>query len=143
FTTAQKKAFDLLRRQAAAYFKVEAAKGINHTGTHEIQENGFLERGFISSLEQLEGGELPKFSTQEARSAEAAMNADFTKALARKRDSGSNLTPEGLKQTQQEWQRYRLAWVQFGKARYPGVTETNWKAWAAQQRTELLQRALY
>ncbi|HEX7288310.1 MAG TPA: hypothetical protein VF532_19140, partial [Candidatus Angelobacter sp.] len=36
FTPAQKKAFQALRHEAAAFFKVEAAKGINLTGTHEI-----------------------------------------------------------------------------------------------------------
>jgi hypothetical protein len=143
FTVAQRKAFQSLRQEAAAYFKVEAAKGINLTGTHEIQENGFLERGFMSILQQLAGGDLPKFSAKEATEAEAAMNADYDKALARKRDSTSNLTPEGLKETHQAWVRYREAWLKFGKARYPGVSEVSWKAWAAQQREELLQRALY
>jgi hypothetical protein len=143
FTAAQKKAFQALRQEAAAYFKVEAAKGFSLTGTHEVQENGFLERGFISSLEQLAGGDLPKFSAKEAAEAETAMNADYDKALARKRESTSNVTPEGLKETQQAWGRYRVAWLKFGKARYPGVSEASWKAWTAQQRTELLERALY
>ncbi|HEX7288411.1 MAG TPA: lysozyme inhibitor LprI family protein, partial [Candidatus Angelobacter sp.] len=143
FTAPQKKMFETLRRETAAYFKVEAAKGINLTGTHEIQENGFLERGFISSLEQLAGGDLPKFSAKEAAEAETAMNSDYDKARAIKRNIASNLTPEGLKETQQAWMRYREAWLKFGKARYPSVSEVSWKAWTAQQREELLQRALY
>jgi len=142
-TAAQKTAFAALRRQAFAYFKVEAAKGISLMGTHEVQENGFLERGFIAGLEQLEGGELPTYSKPEAAKLEAAMEADFEKALALKRASSSNITPEGLKETQQAWHLYREAWLRFGKARYPGVAPASWNGWTAQQRAELLQRALY
>jgi hypothetical protein len=141
-TAAQKTAFAELRRQAATYFKVEAAKGISLMGTHEVQENGFLERGFIADLERLEGGELPNFSKPEAAKLEAAMKADFEKALAYKHTS-SNLSPEGLKETQQAWQHYREAWLRFGKARFGGVTPASWNGWTAQQRSELLQRALY
>ena len=140
-TAAQKRAFQALRQAAAAYFKVEAAKGIDLSGTHEIQEDGFLERGFISSLEQLENGDLPKFSAEEAAKTESGMNADYDQALSQKRASSSNVTSAGLKETQQAWLRYREAWIHFGKAKYPGVSEASWKAWLDEQRTELLARA--
>jgi hypothetical protein len=71
------------------------------------------------------------------------MKAGLEKALALKRNSSSNITPEGLKETQQAWQLYRDAWLHFGKARYPAVAPASWNGWTAQQRTELLQRALY
>ncbi len=141
YTPAQKKAFQALRRAAAAYFKVEAAKGIELSATHEIQEDGFLERGFIASLEQLENGGLPKFSAEEAAKREAGMKAAFDQALSHKRPGSSNVTPPGLKETQQAWLRYREAWIRFGKVKYPAVSEASWKGWLDEQRTELLARA--
>jgi hypothetical protein len=142
FTASQKKAYQALHQAAAAYFKVEAAKGIELKATHEIQEVEFLERGFVSNLQQLERGELPKFSAPEAAKLETAMKSAFDKALAYKRHDSSNVTPEGLKETQKEWLNYRKAWVQFGKARYPAVTDASWEGWLDDQRAELMARAM-
>ena len=142
FTTQQKEAFQTLRQAAAAYFKVEAGKGIDLRATHEVQEVAFLERGFISSLDQLAGGKLPKFSKGDAAKSEVAMQSALDQAVARKRPSSSNVTAAGLKETQQAWLRYREAWMHFGKAKYPAVSQASWQGLLDDERATLLARAM-
>jgi hypothetical protein len=139
YTAPQKKAYEALRQAATAYFKVEAAKGIDLKASFEVHEKGFLERGLISSLQKFEKGDLPKFSKEEAAKAQKEMQAALDKALAQK--PARNVNPEGLKETQKAWLDYREAWIRFGKARYRDVSETSWKGWLDDERATLLARA--
>jgi hypothetical protein len=135
-------AFQALRQSAAAFFAVQAAKGQDLSATFEVHELGFQERTFITSLEQFEKGELPTFSADDARKADAEMDDEFSKALAHK-FSSSTLSAEGIKQAQQAWLPYREAWVTFGTQRYPSVSATTWRAWITEQRTGVLKNTLY
>ncbi len=142
-TPAETKAFEGLRRAAAAFFKIQAAKGQDLTGTFEIQEVGFQERTMLASLEQFEQGDLPKFAPVDAAKADAEMKEKYEQCLTRKFGPNRTVTAEGIKEAQQAWLPYRDAWVKFGTTKYPKVSATAWRTWITQQRTAVLQKNLY
>jgi Lysozyme inhibitor LprI len=140
----QKTAFEALRKSAAAFFEVQAAKGQDLSGTVKVHELGFMEGTFISSLEGLEQGELPTLSAADARLAvDAEMNELYGKALARTFSASSALSAEGIRQAQQAWIPFRETWVKFGSLRYPEVSAAVWRAWITRQRIAVLQNSLY
>jgi hypothetical protein len=138
-----KEPFENLRRAAEAFFQVEAAKGLDLSASFEIQERAFLERQFLQDLDELLKGDLPKATSAAAAQAEKDMQAAYDAALAHKPSQSSTVTPEGIKESQQAWLRYRKAWLEFGKQQAPVVAPASWNTWLDGQRTEMLQRALY
>lgn len=138
-----KEPFQDLRHAAAAFFHVEAAKGLDLSASFEVQERAFLERQFLQDLDQLVNGQLPSASAVDAAKAEKEMQTAYETAVAHKPSATSTVTPGGIKESQQEWLRYRQAWLEFGKLEYPAVAPASWNAWLDDQRTEMLQRALY
>jgi hypothetical protein len=138
-----REAFQNLRQAAAQFFQVEAAKGLDLSASFEVQERAFLERQFLQDLEQLMGGELPSATSPEAAKAEKEMQAAYESAVTHKPSPSNTVTSEGIKESQQEWLRYRQAWLDFAKQQYPTVPPATWNAWLDGQRAEMLQRALY
>ncbi|HKW76052.1 MAG TPA: hypothetical protein VJN64_11055 [Terriglobales bacterium] len=138
-----KEPFQELRHAAAAFFQVEAAKGLDLSASFEIQERAFLERQFLQDLDQLVSGDLPSAKAADAAKAEKDMQAAYDAAVAHKPSQSSTVTSEGIKESQQEWLRYRQAWLKFANREYPAVALESWNAWLDGQRTEMLQRALY
>lgn len=136
-------AFQNLRRAGAAFFQVEAAKGLDLSASFEVQERAFLERQFLQDLQQLANGDLPTATAPEAEKAEKEMQAAYEAAVAHKPSETSTVTSAGIKESQREWLRYRQAWLDFAKEQYPAVAPPSWNAWLDNQRTEMLQRALY
>ena len=66
-----KKAFHSFQAEAEKFFHVQASNGVNLEGTFEIQEEIFLKNGLLSTLEQFERGELPRYSADDFQRAEA------------------------------------------------------------------------
>ena len=52
------------------------------------------------------------------------------------------IRPEGIRDTERVWIRYRDAWVAFGAKRYPSVPADAWRTWATTERERQL-RELY
>jgi len=48
----------------------------------------------------------------------------------------------GIQAAQRAWLRYRDAWVEFGKVRYPAVPAHAWRAWFTRQRIDMLKELL-
>ena len=135
--------FQDLRHAAAAFFQVEAAKGLDLSASFEVQERAFLERQLLQDLDQLVSGQLPSATAVEAAKAEKEMQTAYETAVAHKPSPSSTVTPDGIKESQQAWLRYRQAWLEFGKLEYPSVAPASWNTWLDGQRTEMLQRTLY
>jgi hypothetical protein len=139
----EKQSFAALRSAAAEFFKIEAAKGLDLSASFEVQERAFQERQFLDNLRHFEQGDLPKYTAKEAAQAEPGMNAAYAAAIAHKPGASSTVTPEGIKESQQEWLRYKAAWLEFAGEKYPSVPAATWNAWLNDQRTIMLQRTLY
>lgn len=140
---AEKKAFRTFMEEANRFYQVQAKNGVNLEGTFEIQEEIFFQRNLLSSLEAFERGELPNYTAEEFQRAEAAEQAAYLRTQNGADAKWGTITRESVRKSQDEWQRYRSAWISFGRQKYPGVSEQSWKAWLDIDRTVMLNRFLH
>ena len=138
-----KKAFHAFWSQEERFANVEASNAVDLGGTFEIQEEIFLINHMVESLQQFEKGELPRHSAEEAHSAQAAEAAAYEKTQAGSIAEWGTVTRESVKKSEDEWRRYRSAWLVFGKQKYPAVTEDSWKTWLDQDRIEMLTKLMH
>jgi hypothetical protein len=139
---AEKKAFHTFMEEANKFYAIQAKNGVNLEGTFEIQEEIFFKNNLLSALEAFERGELPKYSAEEFQKLEAEEQAAYLRTQNGPDTKWGTITRESVRKSQDEWQRYRMAWIAFGRQKYPSVTEQNWKAWLDQERTVMLNRFL-
>ncbi len=140
---AEKKAFHIFMEEANKFYEIQAKNGVNLEGTFEIQEEIFFKNNLLSSFEAFERGELPKYSTEEFQKSEAEEQAAYVRTQNGPDTKWGTITRESVRKSQDEWQRYRNAWIAFGRQKYPSVTEQSWKAWLDQDRTVMLNRFLH
>ncbi|MBZ5494375.1 MAG: hypothetical protein LAO76_25905 [Acidobacteriia bacterium] len=140
---AEKKAFHTFMEEANRFYEVQAKNGVNLEGTFEIQEEIFFKNNLLSSLQALEGGELPKYTTEEFQRAEADENATYQRTQTGDVTQWGTVTRQSVQKSEDEWRRYRNAWIAFGRQKYPGVSEQSWKAWLDIDRTVMLKRFLH
>lgn len=143
WSSREKKAFATLRKMAVPYFKAHADNETDLRYTQEVHEIAFMERDLLAKVKQLEAGDMPKFSPGDFAKDEATVKLDFAKTQAPGFRQQANITSAGIKQAQQDWIRYRDAWVKFGKKKYPRVSEMAWKAWLTRDRLGLLDKLLH
>ncbi len=139
----EKRAFRSLRAAANRYFKLRATKETDLTVTFEVQEIALLENTFIEMVDQVERGETPDFKEADLRLAEGDLNGAFAHTQSGKTTHWGTVTPDEVKNTQLAWTAYRDAWINFGKVKYPKVTEVSWKTWIDKQRRELLEKFMH
>src|SRR5437868_11562123 len=126
---AEKKAFHALMEEANRFYEIQAKNGVNLEGTFEVQEEIFFKRNLLSALEAFERGELPKYSAEEFQKSEAAEQATYLHTQNGPDSNWGTVTRESVHKSQDEWLRYRNAWIAFGRQKYPSVNEQSWKAW--------------
>ena len=137
-----KKAFHSFMAEAENFFRVQASNGVNLEGTFEVSEEVFLRNGLLSALEQFERGELPRHSAEEFHRAEAEENAAYQRTQTGAVAQWGTVTRESVRKSEEQWHRYRTAWIVFGKQKYPSVSVQSWKTWLALERTIMLNRFL-
>lgn len=138
-----KKAFHAFWSEAERYFKVQASNAVNLEGTFEVQEEASLLERLVSTLEQFERGEFPSHSVEELQRAQAAELAAYTETQSGSVSRWGTVAREGVKKSEDEWRRYRDAWISFGRQKYPRVNEQSWKTWLDQDRAAALKRLLH
>jgi hypothetical protein len=143
WTPREQKAFHAFMPEADRFFQVQAGNGVNLEASFEVQEESFLKNNLLSSLEQFERGELPKFSPEEARQAEADEKAEYQRTQTGEIARWGTITRESVRKSEGEWRRYSNAWIAFVRVKYPGVSEQSWKAWLDQERANMLRRFLH
>jgi hypothetical protein len=140
---AEKKAFHTFIEEANRFYEVQAKNGVNLEGTFEIQEEIFFKNNLLSALQAFERGELPKYSADEFQKSEAAEQTAYLRTQTGPETKWGTITRESVRKSQNEWLRYRNAWIAFGRQRYPSVTEQSWKAWLDQDRIVMFNRFLH
>jgi hypothetical protein len=138
-----RKAFHSFLAEAEKFFQVQAMNGVNLQGTFEVSEEVFLKNGLLSALEQFERGELPSYSAVEFQRAEAEENATYLRTQSGDVAQWGTVTRESIRKSEEEWRRYRNAWIAFSKQKYPGVTAQSWNTWLNQDRIVMLNRLLH
>jgi hypothetical protein len=140
---AEKKAFHTFMEEANRFYEVQAKNGVDLTGTFEIQEEIFFKNNLLSSLQAFEGGELPKYTAEEFQRAEAAESAAYQRTQTGNVTQWGTVTRQSAQKSEDEWRRYRNAWIAFGRQKYPGVSEQSWKAWLDTDRAVMFNRFLH
>ena len=140
---AEKKAFRTFMEEANKFYEVQAKNGVNLEGTFEVQEEIFFKNNLLTALQAFERGELPKYSAEEFQREEAAEQAAYLRTQNGPDAKWGTITRESVRKSQDEWLRYRDAWITFGRQKYPSVTKQSWKAWLDQDRTVMFNRFLH
>jgi uncharacterized protein YecT (DUF1311 family) len=151
FNDAQKRAFGSLQPAKQAFFEQRSDAEVDQSGTGRaafvIAERAKLDDGFLDTLAAFEQHKLPAYSADDFRRADAALNAAYAKALKATgtRKSQDTFGPlgtidaNGIRDTERAWLKYRDAWVAFGHARYPGVSDDAWRTYFTRQRVATLE----
>lgn len=109
----------------------------------QMDEKGFFQR----SIEQSEKGKLPSYTQSEFAEFDKQLNHAYQiylRALPETQGPSpidSALTREGAKKTQRLWLKYRDAWVDYGRLRYPSVPAHAWKAMLTERRVTQLSES--
>ena len=143
WTPAQQKAFHAFMQEADRFFKLQAGNGINLEGTFAVQEEAFLHNKLLSSLQQFEGGELPKYSAEDFQRAETAEHAAYERTQNGNTTRWGTVTRQSAKASEEAWRRYSSAWIAFARARYPNASEHDWKGWLDEDRVVAFNRFLH
>lgn len=146
WTAAQKSAFQLLLSAKEKYAEQHAKGEVDLSGTaramFEIEEENGIRDNFLAAVKSFEKGALPKASLTEATEADAQLNRAYRKMMAdaeaHKSDYGA-IQPEGIRNAERAWLKYRDAWLTFAKARYPGVSDSAWLKLLSDDRVLVLQ----
>jgi len=113
----------------------------------EHQDQATVIDPFLSSMKAFEEGNLPRYSDEEFEHLDRELNQLYKRIMEANLGKGSYLgdtliSKDGIKHTQRAWLKYRNSLVDFGKVKYPKVSEASWKAFCTKQRNEQLLKLL-
>lgn len=145
FTPVQRVAFETLHKLEEEYADAHARGEIDLSGTaramYEIDAEQSLREDFLAALQSFEEGDLPKSTADDAHKDDMRLNAAYSKAMqdaeSHKADYGA-VQPEGIRNAERAWLKYRDAWLAFAKLRYPDVPRDSWLALLTTDRTSVL-----
>lgn len=143
WNTADKAAFLQLQQAANAFFTVRSANEVDLSGTAraalEIEEQASLRDDFLTALQQLTTGKFPLYTPQQVVQLDQQLNAVYQQIENNRDFSVGTIDRAGVQKTQRSWLKYREAWVEFGKVKYPQVNAQTWRAWMTEKRIQMLQ----
>lgn len=150
WTPAQREAWRALRKAADAYFELASSEETDMSGTARgvfaVQAYEELDIALLDAVTRFDSGKRPTQKATDFARADKALNGTYKTTLAKLAagrgdgmfgDYGS-IGPDGVRETQRAWLRYRDAWVRFAAQRWPGTPADAWKAWLTEERTEAL-----
>ncbi len=110
-------------------------------GMFEIDAQQSFRDDFLAAVESFEKGDLPNGTATGAADADARLNAAYRKALQdaeeHKQDHGSAVKPDGIREAERAWLKYRNAWIAFAMMHYPGVRGDAWLILLSNDRTSV------
>jgi uncharacterized protein YecT (DUF1311 family) len=120
---------------------------IDQSGTERVQiitsDQEALKDGFLASLTEFEQRKFPSYTKQDFVSADQELNLSYKNLMhGMSEDSRGSVSKDDIKAAQRAWLKYRDAWVEFAKQKYPSVTADAWKAWLTQERAKQLREIL-
>lgn len=106
-------------------------------------EQDFLNAFHAVSLELFAAGRFPTYTEDQFREADRELNRIYSELRGRDDYPFGNrpeeLQFENMRNTQRLWLRYRDAWVEFGRRRYPQVSSWSWLGWITTWRNRQLE----
>jgi hypothetical protein len=144
WTSKQKLAFQTMDKSAEAFFAEHAGSEQDMSGTARnafyIEEVGKLRSNLLKNLRLFEAGKLPV--ANDLPVADKLLNATYRSVLSQDWTDVGTLDADGVRSTQRLWLKYRDSWGAFASARYPKLSESEWKAWLTKQRVKQLEDLL-
>ena len=145
FTPNQRSAFDRVLTAEAAYAEAHGRGEVDQSGTaramFEIDAEDSVKDDFLEALQSFETGKLPASSPEDYAVADRNLNATY-RAIMSKADESKNgygaVQPDGIRDAERAWLRYRDAWIAFAKLRYPAVPAEAWLSLLTKDRTSVL-----
>jgi uncharacterized protein YecT (DUF1311 family) len=147
WTPAAKTAFAVAEQAFDNYARSVARNETYQGGTiRNLRSNAVeqqLRRTFVLDLQNFESGALPSDSADSARQADTELNLVYRTAMdaaqALKPHDPEEVQPEGIRDTERLWLRYRDDWISFAKLRYPATKPDIWLGQTTRTRTEQLE----
>lgn len=144
-------AFAKVRAAADAYFDASVDGEVDMSGTARgamaVGARESLESAFVEGLSAFEQGTLPQGDAAAFAAADKALNATYAATIRRyKADSAEGtagtVTPDGIRDAERAWIKYRDAWVAFGAQKYPTVAADAWRTHFTREREAALKELL-
>ncbi len=144
-TSAQVSAFNALLESEKSYSHAHAAGEIDTSGTaramYQIDAEDTLRDDFLEALRIFESGKYPKGSAEDFQDADTRLNSQYRKALSDAQQNKSEygaVQPDGIRNAERAWLKYRDAWLAFAKLRYPNVEDRAWLVLLTNDRISVL-----
>ena len=119
----EKSAFQKLKSAFDRFEEARINKEVDLSGTARasfmIVEQEFLQKAFLMKFEKFENGTYPEAIPEN----DPELNAVFQFLM--KQEKIGTITPEGIRETQREWLKFRDAWIAFAKQKYPKIVGEN------------------
>lgn len=148
---AHRTAFARLRTAADAFFEARVQGEVDVSGTARgafiVGEREALESALLASVQAFERGEWPQGSAADLAAADRQLNASYAaaRAAAKFEEPGAmfgplgSISPDGIRDAERAWIKYRDAWVAFGAVRWPAVAPVAWQHHFTVQRERQLR----
>ncbi len=128
WTPADRAALATLQRFASAFTDARGENEVDQSGTGRgafvVAAEDKQDQAFSALLATIAAGKLAPASADEAKAADAALNARYAdlvrKAPALFKDT--TLTKTEVASTERAWLRYRDAWLAFAKVKFPSLS---------------------
>jgi Lysozyme inhibitor LprI len=134
---AEKDAWRELQKTADEFFDASAFNEVDLSDALRVVVRvgaiAALDDRLLKAVEAFEHGRLPRWTPAAFKRADAALDARYRQLQAHEFEYGT-VNADSIKTAQRVWVRYREAWVQFGKIKYPSVTADSWRTWLARER---------
>ena len=142
----QKAALLTLFRDQSAYSKAHADGEIDVGGSGraiwQFNAEQTLRSQFLAAMKSFESGNLPSGTAESSNAADTQLNALYRAALATAEAGKSGygaIQPEGIRNAERAWLRYRDSWIRFARLRYPAVSRDAWLTLLINDRLAILQ----
>lgn len=148
WSAAERAAFAKVRAAADSYFDASVEGEVDASGTARgamaVGAREDLENTFAGALDAFEKGQLPQGTAAEFAAADRALNANYAAALnyykAQAAESmAGSVNPQGIRDAERAWIRYRDAWVAFGTQKYPAAGVDAWRTYFTRERAQALK----
>lgn len=144
-TPDQRAAFERMLQAEGSYARAHAAGEIDLSGTargmYQIDAEETLRDDLLAALRQFDAGTYPSGSAEDYRWADTRLNSAYGQALHDAQEHETEygaVQPEGIREAERAWLKYRDAWVVFAGLRYRQVPSTAWLVMLTKDRTSVL-----
>jgi uncharacterized protein YecT (DUF1311 family) len=145
WSASERVAFNKLQNASNHFTDARVQNEVDQSGTLSgafmVQEEAIQKEDFIQSLQKLEAKKAPKYTSAQYQEADLKLNSLY-QIIQKKEESLGTITPERIKITQRAWLKYRDAWVEFAKIKYPTYPSDSIAAWFTKKRNHMLHSSM-